>query len=48
MRDFRTYDLAIEFYERCRETRTPNRAIKDQFEREAIYAVRKEHETEES
>ncbi len=39
MKNFRTYDIAMEFYESCQKVKLPTGAIKNQFERSSLSIV---------
>lgn len=36
MKNFKTYNLAVDFYENCQNQKFKNRVIKDQFERASL------------
>lgn len=39
MKNFRTYELAMEFYEKCEKIKIKNPVLKDQFERASLSVV---------
>ncbi|MCR9204010.1 MAG: four helix bundle protein [Halobacteriovoraceae bacterium] len=39
MKNFKTYQLALEFYNECRKLKISNRVVKDQFERASLSIV---------
>jgi four helix bundle protein len=39
MKNFRTYDVAMEFYRKCQSLHISNKVIKDQFERASLSIV---------
>ena len=39
MRNFRTYQIALQFYKECKKLRISNRNIRDQFERASLSIV---------
>lgn len=39
MKNFKTYQLALEFYKECKRLRISNRVIRDQFERASLSIV---------
>lgn len=39
MKNFKTYELALEFYKECQKIKIPNRIIRDQFERASLSIV---------
>ncbi len=39
MKNFRTFELALEFYKKCQKIEVKNRHIRDQFERASLSIV---------
>ncbi|MCR9203027.1 MAG: four helix bundle protein [Halobacteriovoraceae bacterium] len=39
MKNFKTYELALDFYKECQKLKIPNKVIRDQFERASLSIV---------
>jgi four helix bundle protein len=39
MKNFKTFDIALEFYTNCQKIKVPNRVLRDQFERASLSVV---------